>query len=267
MAQVAESGSEHPNSPSANQETVLQGIEGGDAEISQVKPVHFGCFNDRIQTEVQNLQTGLSTLDGAISELTRQFRKYRKIVSAVGDRYGDDEALMKQIHDLEIGNKAIWKQAQGDRDSHRQEITELKEQHGREILDLQVKAEAGDQKKVKYEQKIQEISEKHTHAQEKRDQELKQRIQDLDQEYLLKKKKLEKDNAQTIANLAKGRKDLEETNVLLLKDLQDRTSELDQEKRLRIMVQEKMENDLTARQGEITSIKKQYQLEQRPLKF
>jgi chromosome segregation ATPase len=267
MAQAADGDSVHPNGQSANQETVSQGIEGTDAEISQVKIVHFGCFNDRIQTEVQNLQTGLSTLDGAISELTRQFRKYRKIVSTVGDRYGDDEALMRKIDDLESGNKTIWKQAQDDRDSYRKEIAELKEQHAEEILGLQASAKAGDQKKVKYEQKIQDLVEKHARAQEKRDQELKQKLQDLEKEHQQKKEQLENDNAQKISNLEKDRNELEETKARLSKELHDRTSERDGEKELRIMVQERMQNDLTALQGELTGIKKQYQLEQRPLKF
>lgn len=267
MAQTTEDGSVHLNNPSANQETVSQGMEGGDAEISQVKTVHFGCFNDRIQTEVHNLQTGLSTLDGAISELTRQFRKYRKIVSTVGDRYGDDEALMRKIDDLETGNKAIWKQAQDDRDSQRKEVAGLKEQHAKEILDLQAKAEAGNQKKVKYEQKVQELVESHARAQEKRDHELKQKTLDLEKEHQQKKEQLEKDNATKIANLEKELKELEETKARLSKELHDRTSERDREKDLRVMVQEKMQNDMTGLQGELTSIKKQYQQEERPLKF
>jgi chromosome segregation ATPase len=216
---------------------------------------------------VQNLQTGLSTLDGAISELIRQFRKYRKIVSTVGDRYGDDEALMRKIDDLESGKKAIWNQAQDDRDSHRKEIADLKEQHAKQILDLEAMAEAGNQKKVKYEQKVHDLVEKHARAQEKRDQELKQKIQDLEKELQQNKEQLEKNNAQKIANLEKDRNELEETKARLSKELHDRTSERDQEKELRIMVQEKMQNDLTGLQGELTSIKKQYQLEQRPLKF
>ncbi|OAG37155.1 hypothetical protein AYO21_08690 [Fonsecaea monophora] len=267
MAQAAEGGLVHLNSLSANQETVTQGMEGADAEISRVKTVHFGCFNDRIQTEVQNLQIGLSTLDGAINELTRQFRKYRKIVSTVGDRYGDDEALIRKINDLETGNKTIWKQAQDDRDSHRKEIAELKEQYAKEILDLQAIAEAGNQKKVQYEQKIQDLEEEHVRAQQKRDQEQKQKIQDLEKEHQQKKEQLEKDNAQKIANLEKDRKELEETKARLSKELHDRTSERDREKDLRIMVQKELQSDMKKLQGELTSIKKQYQLEQRPLKF
>lgn len=267
MAHTVESGSAHLNGPSTNQETASQGVEGVTTEISQIKTVHFGCFNDRIQAEVQNLQTGLSTLDGAICELTRQFRKYRKIVSTVGDRYGDDEALMKKIDDLETGNKAIWKQAQDDRDSHRKELAQLKELQVQENFDLQAKAEAGNQKKVKYEQKIQDLVEKHARAQERRDQELKQKIQDLEREHQQKKEQLEKDNAQKIAQLEKVREELEETKARLSKQLHDRTCEKDQEKALRIMIQEKMQKDNTDLQGELSSINKQYQLEQRPSKF
>ncbi|OCT49040.1 hypothetical protein CLCR_04651 [Cladophialophora carrionii] len=267
MAQAAEGGSVHLNGPSANQGTVSQGMEGADAEISQVKTVHFGCFNDRIQTEVQKLQTGLSTLDEAITELTRQFRKYRKVVSTVGDRYGDDEALLRKIDDLETGKKAIWKEAQDDRDSHRKEMVELKEKHAKEILDLQAKAEAGTKKEAKFEQKKQELVEAHACAKEKREQELKQKIQDLEKEHQQKKEQVEMDNAQKIANLKKDRDKLEEAKARLSKELHDRTSERDREKDLRKMVQEEMQNDMTRLQGELTSIKKQYQLEQRPSKF
>ena len=78
MAQTAESGSANLNGPSANQETTSQGIEGVTTEISQVKTVHFGCFNDRIQAEVQNLQTGLSTLDGAIMRVNQAVQEVSK---------------------------------------------------------------------------------------------------------------------------------------------------------------------------------------------
>lgn len=267
MAQAAEGGSVHLNDPSANQEIVSQGMEGTDAEISQVKTVHFGCFNDRIQTEVQKLHSGLSTLDEAISELTRQFRKYRKVVSTVGDRYGDDEALLRKIDDLETGKKAIWKEAQDDLDSHRKEIAELKEKHAKEILDLRAKAEAGTQMEAKFEQKKQELVEAHARAKEKRDQELKQKIQDLEKEHQQKKEQVEMDNAQMIANLKKDRRELEGAKARLSKELQDRTSERDREKDLRQLVQEKTQNDMTRLQGELTDIKKQYQLEQRPSKF
>ncbi len=137
MAQAAEGGSAHLNGSRANKETVSQGTEGANAEISQIKSVHFGCFNDRIQVEVQNLQAGLSTLDGAISELTRQFKKYRRLVSTVGDHYGDDESSTKKIEELETGNKVIWKQAQDDRDLHRNEMAKLKEMHAKETDELE----------------------------------------------------------------------------------------------------------------------------------
>jgi chromosome segregation ATPase len=267
MAQAADGGSVHLNDLSANQEIVSQGMEVADAEISQVKTVHFGCFNDRIQTEVQKLQTGLSTLDEAISELTRQFRKYRKVVSTVGDRYGDDEALLRKIDDLETGKKAIWREAQDDRDLHRKEMAELKELHAKEILDLQAKAEAGTQKEAKFEQKKQELVEAHARAKEKRDQALKQKIQDLEKEHQQKKEQVEMDNAQKIANLKKDRHELEEAKARLSKELHDRTSERDQEKDLRKMVQDNMQKDMTSLQEELTGIKKQYQLEQRPSKF
>lgn len=267
MAQAAEGNLAPLNGQSTDQETIHQGKEAADAEISQVNPVHFGCFNDRIQAEVQTLQNGLSTVDGAISELTRQFRKYRKIVSTVGDRYGDDEALMRKIEELETGHKAIWKQGQDDRDSHREAIAKLKELHEKDTSELKVKAEAGDQKKLKYEQKIRDLVENNARAQEKRDQELKQKIQDLEKEHQQKKDQLEADNAQKIADLEKDRKDLEEKNAHLSKKLHDRTSEWDQEKKLRVMVQEKMQSDMTGLQQELASIKKHYQLEPRPLKF
>jgi chromosome segregation ATPase len=267
QAQAAESGSVLLDSPSANRETVPQRMEGADGEISKVKTVHFGCFNDRIQKEVQNLQTGLSTLDSAIGELTRQFRKYRRIVSTVGDRYGDDEALVKKIDDLETGKKAIWMQAQDDRDSYRKERAEIMDLHANEILDLRAKAEAGSQKKVEYEQAIRDVVEEQTRAEEERDQKLKQKIQDLEKEHQQMKEQWKKDNAQKIANLEKDREELEGAKARLSENLHDRTSERDREKELRLMVQEKMHTNMAGLQGELSSIKKQYQQEQRPLKF
>ncbi|KAJ9607041.1 hypothetical protein H2200_008113 [Cladophialophora chaetospira] len=238
MAQVVEGHSIHLNAPSTTHDTASAEIKGADAEISHVKTVHFGCFNDRIQTEVQNLQSGLSTLDGAIGELTRQFRKYRKVVSTVGDRYGDDEALMRKIDDLETGKKAIWHQAQDDRDAHRKEMAELRELHTKDLSDLQAKAEAGNQKKLKYEQKIQDLVEKHARAQEKRDQELRHKILESEKEIQQTKEHLEKDNAEKVANLEKTRKELEETSARLVKELHDRTSERDRERELRSCVEE-----------------------------
>lgn len=267
MAQAAEGGPAPLHGPSVNQERLSQGSESADAEISQIKSVHFGCFNDRIEAEVQNLHTGLSTLEGAIGGLTRQFRKYRKIVSTVGDRYGDEEALTGKIDELETGNKAIWKQAQNDRDSHGKEVAELKELHAKNILDLKAKAEAGNQKEMQYEQKIQDLVEEHARAQKKRDQELKQKIQDTEKEHQQKKEQLERDNARKITDLENTQKELEETNARLRQDLHDRTSERDQEKALRIIVQEKMQKDNAEFQRELDTIKKQYLLEQRPLEF
>ncbi|OQU96158.1 hypothetical protein CLAIMM_02275 [Cladophialophora immunda] len=267
MAQATEGGSVYLNNPSANQNTASPGMEGADTEISQVKSVHFGRFNDRIQAEVQNLQTGLSTLDGAISELTRQFRKYRKIVSTVGDHYGQEEALMRQIDELEIGKKSIWKEAQDDRDSYFKQITKLKEQHGKEIYDLVERAKAGDLKESEYKQKIQDLAQEHARAEKKRGQELEQRILEFEKEYQQKKEQVEKENAKKIADLENERKDLEEAKAKLTKDLHDRTSERDQEKDLRIMLQEKMQKDMKEVEGELATIKKQYQLEQRPLEF
>ena len=83
------------------------------------------------------------------------------------------------------------------------ELAQFKELQAQETFDLQAKAEAGNQKKVKYEQKIQDLVEKHARAQERRDQELKQKIQDLERDHQQKKEQLEKDNAQKIAQLEK----------------------------------------------------------------
>ncbi|KEF53399.1 uncharacterized protein A1O9_10374 [Exophiala aquamarina CBS 119918] len=256
MAQTTEGASVHPNDLSAKQETVSRRKEGADPEIVQVNTVHFGCFNDRIQIEVQNLQTGLSTLDDAISELTRQFRKYRKIVSTVGDRYGDDETLMRKIDLLETEKNAIWKQAQNDRDSYKKDMAGAEVQHAEQMLELQAKAEAGSQKKVEYEQKIKDLVEQHTRTEQKQEQEFQQKIQDLEKEHRQKKDQLEKDNEQKIANLEKDRNELEETKARLSKELHDRRSERDQERELRIMVQEKTQKDITELQGELTSINK-----------
>ncbi|MCJ1477243.1 hypothetical protein MMC13_005914 [Lambiella insularis] len=71
------------------------------------------------------------------------------------------------------------------------------------------------------------------------------------------KEQLEKDNAQKIAQLEKDWKDLEETKARLTKKIHDRTSEKDQEKALRIMIQEKMQKDKAELQGELTNINKQ----------
>jgi hypothetical protein len=169
------------------------GIESTNHDGSaHIDAPHFGIFHDQVQHDVQRLQDGLDTVGDAITELTRTFSKYGKIVEAVGSHWGQDRVLEEEIHDLKVGKTEIWKHIEEDREKYERDISDLKREHADEVSELQAQANAGEQEKEKYEKMERLREDKHNKA-----------MQDMDTELEQTKTRLEQENAEKIATLGK----------------------------------------------------------------
>lgn len=216
----------------------------------------FGLFHVQIEREVQRLEDGLETIGGAIAELTKTFSYHGKIVKAVGERWGKDQVLEEEIHDLKVQNAGIWKNIVKDRRIHEKEIADLKKEHAHEVSKLEAEAEAGRQEKGKYEEMERRRADQHHKA-----------IQSMDRELEQRKAQLEKENAEEIAALVKAKVELEDAKAKLEQRLEERTKELDREKQTRSTMQDKLERDVRGLQETLNDIKAKYEMDNKPLEF
>jgi hypothetical protein len=99
---------------------------------------HFGTFR------VQSLQEGLAIAENATSELEKIFKKNEKIISAVAERWEDDQALHEEIRKLRVAKDRIWEHINQDREIYAKTISGLKQKHSEEVSRLEVRAMAGD---------------------------------------------------------------------------------------------------------------------------
>lgn len=232
------------------------GIENTDPESAQIDVLHFGLFHDRVQDEVQRLQEGVAQANSAVAELSNTFTKYGNIVMAVGERYGNDQALEEKIRDLEAANSRIWDNIRRDRIQFEKQESDLQREHAEELSALRAQAEAGEREKEKYKKMERSLKDDH--------EKTKQRMaKDLDE----KKTQLENINAEKIANLEREQKDLETANASLQQELDKMTIERDQEKETRETMQNKARTDIKRLEKELSDITAQYHVDRRPLKF
>jgi len=203
-------------------ETTPNGIETPAASGGSTQAIpHFGTFNEEVRQGVQSLQEGLAMAENATSELKKIFKKNEKIVSAVAERWENDQALHEEIRKLRAVNDGIWEHISRDREIHATAISELKQTHSEEVSRLEVRAMAGDREKQRYEESKRKVENKYKEDKENGDAALKQKMS-----------QLEKDNADKIFTLEKGRRDLEKAKTGLEERVNQLTKERDQEKQI-----------------------------------
>lgn len=257
MSQPAVGQSQWSEAVGGDSSRIADGIETTNhGESADPQATHFGIFHDQVQNEVQRLQNGLATVDGAITELTKTFSRHGKIVKAVSKRWGTDEVLEEEIRNLKATNAGIWNNIERDRKKHEAEISDLKREHAEEVSGLQEEAGAGKQEKAQYEEMKRHIEEQHNEAMQNMDAELKQ-----------KKTQLEDENAKKILDLEREKSELEGAKAKLEQQLEQRTKELDQEKETRTTMQDKLRKDVKELQTALSEIKAKYQVDKRPLEF
>jgi len=215
------------NSP----ETTPNGIETPAASGGSTQNIpHFGTFNEEIRQGVQSLQEGLAKAENATSELKKIFKKNEKIVIAVAERWGDDQALHEEIRKIREAKEGIWQHISRDREIHATTISGLKQKHSEEVSRLEVRAMAGDREKQRYEESKRKMENKYKEDKENGDAALEQ-----------KKSQLEKDNADKIFTLEKDRRDLEKAKAGLEEQVKQLTKERDRE----MQIHEAMQKTIT----------------------
>jgi hypothetical protein len=141
---VSQLRSEQPvggNSP----QTTPNGIETPAASGGSTQNIpHFGTFNEEVRQGVKSLHKGLAIAEDAASELKKIFKKNEKIVSAVAERWEDDQALHEEIRKLRAAKDGIWEHINQDREIYATTISGLKQKHSEEVSRLEVRAMAGD---------------------------------------------------------------------------------------------------------------------------
>ena len=217
---------------------------------------HFGIFHDQVQREVQRLQGGLLTVDGAIAELTKTFSQHGEIVKAVGKRWGTDQVLEEEIRKLRAAKDGIWAHVEQDREKYNSMISDLKKEHENEVSMLQAHADAGEQEKKKYEKMERHLQDQHHKALEDMNTQLKQ-----------KKTQLEKENTETIVSLRRQKTELENAKAKLEQELKERTKERDQEKETRVTMQDKLWKDIGKLQNTLSDIRSKYQVDKQPSQY
>ncbi|KEF53487.1 uncharacterized protein A1O9_10462 [Exophiala aquamarina CBS 119918] len=232
------------------------GVESTDPESGHIDTVHFGIFHDQLQAEVQRLQEGMSISHNAVTELSKTFGEYSKIVSTVGERHGKDQVLEDKIRDLEATNAGIWKNIETDRSSHKKVLSDLRKKHDKELSGLLAQAEAGELEKEKYEEMERSLQEEHDRTKQGMARELKH-----------KKNQLENENAEKIANLERKQEELESEKARLEHELDKRTAERDQEMETRETMQNKARTDIRKLEKSLADIQAKYQVDQRPSQF
>jgi chromosome segregation ATPase len=227
---VSQLRSEQPvggNSP----QTTPNGIETPAASGGSTQNIpHFGTFNEEVRQGVKSLHKGLAIAEDAASELKKIFKKNEKIVSAVAERWEDDQALHEEIRKLRAANDGIWEHIDRDREIHARTISGLKQKHSEEVSRLEAQAMAGDREKQRYEESKRKMENKYKEDKENGDAALEQ-----------KKSQLEKDNADKIFTLEKDRRDLEKTKAGLEEQVKQLTKERDQE----MQIHEAMQKTIT----------------------
>jgi hypothetical protein len=86
----------------------------------------------------------LAIAENATSELEKIFKKNEKIISAVAERWEDDQALHEEIRKLRVAKDRIWEHINQDREIYAKTISGLKQKHSEEVSRLEVRAMAGD---------------------------------------------------------------------------------------------------------------------------
>lgn len=191
---------------------------------------HFGTFNEEVRQGVQSLQKGLAIAENATSELKKIFKKNEKIVSAVAERWEDDQALHEEIRKLKAANDGIWEHINRDREIYATTISGLKQKHSEEVSRLEVRAMAGDREKQRYEESKRKMENKYKEDKENGDAALEQ-----------KKSQLEKDNADKIFTLNRDRRDLEKAKT----GLEEQVKQLTKERDLEMQIHEAMQKTIT----------------------
>ncbi len=232
---------------------------GGDNNGRASSPVdttHFGLFNDEVQEEMQLLRDSIFEADNAMNALSKTFGRYGKIVKTVGERYGNDQMLEEKVQELEAANSRIWRDMKEQKDSHKEQVIELKRRHEEQLAGLRKQADAGQQEKRRYEDMGQRLKDQHEKAKQKMAKDLKS-----------KELQLESDNAEKIATLQSDKTALENANSKLKQDLEKRTLERDHEREAHEAMQYKARTDLKKLEQALADIKGKYEMDLRPSRF
>ena len=235
----------------------INGIESTNHGVSaHIEAPHFGIFHDQVQREVQRLQDGLTTVGGSIAELTETFSQHGEIVKAVGKRWERDQVLEEEIHKLRVEKAGIWALIEQDRENYNSKVSDLKKKHAKEVSMLQAQADAGELEKAKYEEMERRREDQHNKAKQNMNTQLQQKMT-----------QIEKENAETIATLGRGKTELENAKAKLEQELKERTKERDQEKETRAIMQDKLWKDIEELQNTLRDIKAKYQVDTQSLQF
>lgn len=235
---------------------VPNGTASTGSENAQLEAVDFGIFNEQVGHGVQNLRAGWSTVDGAVTELTRAFNEYKQIVSVVGQRHGKDAVLEKEIHDLKIQKSGIWDHIQQDREKYEAELSDVRRKHEDEVAALQTQADAGIREKKTYEKMQTQLAIQHEKDKRSMEDEFQQRRAHMEQESSAKITDLEKKNLGLEAVEARFKRELNEVSV-----------ERDREKAAREGVEKESESQIRALGKALHEIEVPYQTEYRPSHF
>lgn len=232
------------------------GIAGIGSENAQVEAVDFGIFNEQVGHGVQNLRAGWSTVDGAVTELTRAFNEHKQIVRVVGQRHGKDAVLEQEIHDLKIQKKGIWDLIQQDREKNEARLSDIRRKHDDEVAALQTQADAGAREKKTYEKMQTRLAAQHEKDKSSMEAEFQQRRARMEQESSAKITALEKKNLGLEAVEARLKHELNEVSV-----------ERDREKAAREGVERESKSQIQALGKALHEIDVPYQTECRPSHF
>jgi len=232
------------------------GIAHTDPQNAPLETISFGIFNEQVGHGVQHLRDGWSTVDSAVTELTRAFDEHQRIVTVVGQRHGKDAVLEREIQKLKIQKDGIWDHILKDRENYERRESETRHQHEAEVTALQRQAEAGAQEKKQYEKLQRQLTIQHKNERE-----------EMERDFQQQRARVERETAATVAALEKQKKDLETAGTELRHALNERTTERDQERTTREAQEVEARALIRSLERSLHEINMPYQMDHRPSHF
>jgi chromosome segregation ATPase len=212
----------------------------------------FGVFHDKVQNEVDRLQSAMETADDAVSKLAKTFRQHGEMVQIVDERWGKYRELEEENRELKAATREMWR--------HRDE-------DARRVKDLEEEADAGQKEKLQYQSLGTHLKGEYAKKEQKMKQKLEEEARQAGREFENKKMQLEADNAEKVAALERQKTELENANTKLKQDLDGRNKELEMEKERAQRLQESLWQDIDSLKKKLNDIDAKYAVEEQPLAY
>src|SRR5271170_7978712 len=125
-------GNEPLNGDTSDKPNVL---DSASQYTNNTTATNFGVFNDKVQNEVDRLQSAMETADDAVRKLAQTFRQHGEMVQIVDERWGKYHELEEEIRQLRAASKEMWR---------------YRDEDARRVRELEQEADAGQKEKLHY---------------------------------------------------------------------------------------------------------------------